>query len=111
MKFTPQGGTISFIVDTPNDQTLIQVTDTGQGIPLCDQPYIFESYFRGSNVAEDVEGFGLGLSVVKSIVESYRGRIWVESELGRGTTFTVVLPPYSPPNGSETQAVRIQGPD
>ena len=58
VKFTPQGGTISFIVDTPNDQTLIQVTDTGQGIPLCDQPYIFESYFRGSNVAS-------GLTVIK----------------------------------------------
>ena len=103
VKFTPQGGTIRIIVDTPNDQTLIQVSDTGQGIPICDQPYIFESYFRGSNVARDVEGFGLGLSVVKSIVESYRGRIWVDSELGRGTTFTVVMPPFHSPKRSETR--------
>jgi signal transduction histidine kinase len=68
------------------------VSDTGPGIPPADQPYLFDKFFRASNVPESVPGTGLGLSIVKSIVDNHRGRIWVDSTLGAGTTFTVVLP-------------------
>jgi signal transduction histidine kinase len=68
------------------------VSDNGPGIPPSEQPYLFDKFFRASNVPEDVPGTGLGLSIVKSIVDNHDGRIWVDSQVGKGTTFTVVLP-------------------
>ena len=73
-------------------QVIVQVSDNGPGIPPADQPYLFDKFFRASNVPGGVPGTGLGLSIVKSIVDSHNGRIWVDSKLGEGSTFTVVLP-------------------
>jgi two-component system NtrC family sensor kinase len=73
-------------------QIILQVSNSGPGIPLPDQPYIFDKFYRGSNISEDVPGTGLGLAIVKSIVENHQGRIWVESTPGKTTTFTIVLP-------------------
>jgi signal transduction histidine kinase len=70
----------------------MQVRDTGIGISLADQPYVFDKFYRAEAVAGSYQGTGLGLSIVKSVVERHQGRIWVESELGEGSTFTVVLP-------------------
>jgi two-component system OmpR family sensor kinase len=56
---------------------------------------LFDKFFRASNVPRDVSGTGLGLSIVKSIVEQHHGRIWVESQVGEGATFTLVLPALS----------------
>ncbi len=92
VKYTPDGGEISIRVDVQSDQIILQVTDTGPGIPPADQPHIFEKFYRASNVPKGVGGSGLGLAIVKSIVDSHQGRIWVESVLGQGSTFTVVLP-------------------
>ena len=72
------------------------VKDTGPGIPPAEQPYLFDKFFRASNVPDDVSGTGLGLSIVKSIVDSHHGRIWVDSALGKGSRFTVVLPAVIP---------------
>ena len=72
------------------------MSDNGPGIPFSDQPRIFEKFFRGENVPDGVPGSGLGLAIVKSIVDSHQGRIWVESMVGQGSTFTVVLPAYIP---------------
>jgi two-component system NtrC family sensor kinase len=92
IKYTPPNGEIVVAAVVEGDQVILRVNDTGPGIPAADQPYIFDKFFRASNVPDDSGGTGLGLSIVKSIVDSHQGRIWVDSQLGRGTTFTVVLP-------------------
>jgi two-component system NtrC family sensor kinase len=92
VKYTPAGGEIAINAVVEGDQVILRVSDSGPGIPAADQPYIFDKFFRASNVPEDTGGTGLGLSIVKSIVDSHQGRIWVDSQLGKGTTFTVVLP-------------------
>jgi PAS domain S-box-containing protein len=94
IKYTPEGGDISVSVEAKDDQVILRVSDTGSGIPPADQPHIFEKFYRASNVANVVPGSGLGLAIVKSIVDNHEGRIWVESIVGQGTTFTVVLPAY-----------------
>jgi len=92
IKYTPVGGTVRLGVQSENDQIILRVQDTGAGIPPADQPYLFDKFFRASNIPQDVPGTGLGLSIVKSIVDNHEGRIWVDSHLGEGTLFTVVLP-------------------
>ena len=91
-KYTPEGGEIRITAEAEEDLIIIQVSDSGAGIPKDEMPLIFEQFYRGSSALERTAGAGLGLSIVKSVVESYQGRIWVESKLGHGTTFTVVLP-------------------
>ncbi len=91
IKYTPEGGEITVRLFTADDQVVFEVSDTGPGIPVEDQPHIFEKFYRGGNVAAQT-GSGLGLAIVKSIVDSHQGRIWVNSAPGRGATFTVVLP-------------------
>jgi signal transduction histidine kinase len=76
----------------------MQVCDTGVGVPAGDQPYIFDKFYRAEAVASSHKGTGLGLAIVKSVVERHQGRIWVESEPGKGSTFTVVLPVIPPPD-------------
>ena len=92
IKYTPANGEIRVAAVVEGDQVILRVSDSGPGIPTADQPYVFDKFFRASNVPDDTGGTGLGLSIVKSIVDSHRGRVWVDSQLGRGTTFTVVLP-------------------
>ena len=92
IKFAPEGGHITIRVRAEGNQIITQIIDDGPGIPATDQPYIFDKFYRASNVHPDSPGTGLGLAIVKSIVENHMGRIWVESVLGDGTTFTVVLP-------------------
>jgi signal transduction histidine kinase len=92
IKYTPAGGRVEIEAESEDHQVILRVTDSGPGIPPADQPYLFDKFYRGSNVAKDSPGTGLGLSIVKSIVDHHDGRIWVESKLGEGTTFTVVLP-------------------
>ena len=91
-KYTDPGGCIALHAEHEQDQVILQVTDSGLGIPPIDLPFIFDKFYRGSNVSTDTNGTGLGLAIVKSIVENHRGRIWVDSLPGKGTTFTVVLP-------------------
>jgi two-component system phosphate regulon sensor histidine kinase PhoR len=92
IKYTPAKGKITVCAHAEEGQIIIQVIDNGPGIPTTDQPYIFDKFYRASNIPMDVPGTGLGLAIVKSIVENHQGRIWVESVIGQGTTFTVVLP-------------------
>jgi len=92
VKYTPDGGEVNVMGEVAQDQVILQVRDTGIGIPPMDLPYIFDKFYRASNADDSQSGTGLGLSIVKSIVEAHRGRIWVDSEIGTGTTFTVVLP-------------------
>jgi two-component system NtrC family sensor kinase len=92
IKYTPAHGKITVHADAEEGQIIIQISDNGPGIPTTDQPYIFDKFYRGSNVPMDIPGTGLGLAIVKSIVDNHQGRIWVDSNVGQGTTFTVVLP-------------------
>lgn len=92
VRYTPLGGQITVRITQERDQVIFQVIDTGLGIPRADQPYIFDKFYRASNIPEDVIGSGLGLAIVKSIVESHEGRVWVDSTPGEGSSFTVVLP-------------------
>ena len=96
IKYTPSGGDIYIKVRPEESQIIIQVTDTGPGIPPADQPYIFDKFYRASNIPADVNGSGLGLAIVKSIVDSHSGRVWVESQINQGSTFFVVLPAHEP---------------
>jgi two-component system NtrC family sensor kinase len=92
IKYTPSGGKVTISAHSEDGQIILQVSDNGPGIPPNDQAYIFDKFYRASNVPIDSPGTGLGLAIVKSIVENHLGRIWVDSTLGQGTTFTVVLP-------------------
>jgi two-component system NtrC family sensor kinase len=92
IKYTPVKGEVLIEAHTENDQVILRVSDNGFGIPAADQPYLFDKFFRASNVPDDLPGTGLGLSIVKSIVENHQGRVWVDSAVGEGTTFTIVFP-------------------
>ena len=71
----------------------VSVTDTGLGIPAADLPYVFDKFYRvKSKATRDIEGTGLGLAITRSVIEAHGGRIWVESEEGKGSTFTFTLP-------------------
>ena len=90
MKFTPAGGMVTFRADAQGDHVLFTVADTGPGIPKEHLKDIFNPYWQAKR-AERL-GAGLGLPIAKGIVESHGGRIWVESEPGKGTKFYFTLP-------------------
>jgi two-component system NtrC family sensor kinase len=96
IKYTQETGEVKIIARTEADQLILQICDDGPGILPAEQPFVFDRFFRASNVGE-TDGTGLGLAIVKSIVENHHGRTWVESVPGQGSTFTVVLP-LLPPN-------------
>jgi two-component system phosphate regulon sensor histidine kinase PhoR len=93
IKYTPPGGRIVVELSEGEAHIKISVSDDGLGIPVGDQPFVFDKFFRvDSPQTRDIPGTGLGLSIVKSVVERHGGRVWVESEKGRGSTFTLLLP-------------------
>lgn len=95
VKYTPEEGKISISIAMSADKTMftIAVSDTGYGIPKEDQSRIFTKLFRASNIREkETDGTGLGLYIIKSIVEHSGGTVTFESEDGKGTTFTLTLP-------------------
>jgi len=93
VKFTPEGGRIEINARQSNGAIEISVSDTGIGIAPEDQPRIFEEFRQvGSDYEHKREGTGLGLTLAKKFVELHGGKIWVESEVGKGSTFTFSLP-------------------
>ncbi|MDZ7835274.1 MAG: sensor histidine kinase [Alkalibacterium sp.] len=93
MKFTPEGGNIQLLSRKIKDDLVITVQDNGQGIPESKLKYIFERFYQAEpSRNSELQGQGIGLAVVKSIVDAHHGRITVESEEGKGTLFIVVLP-------------------
>ena len=97
VKFTKSGGTIAVESRRQEGQLIIKITDSGIGISPADQAYIFDKFYRSSSLGEDYEGSGLGLSIVRSVIEKHQGRVWVNSEIGVGSTFSIVLPVISVP--------------
>jgi signal transduction histidine kinase len=93
VKFTPEGGRIVINARQVDGSVEISVSDTGIGIAAEDQPKIFEEFRQvGSDNAKKVEGTGLGLTLAKKFVELHGGKMWVESEVGKGSKFTFTLP-------------------
>jgi signal transduction histidine kinase len=102
IKFTPEGGKITLKLWQKDDCVLLQVCDTGIGIPPVEQGHIFERFYQVDGSARrKYGGMGLGLALVKEIVEAHGGTVGVESKMGEGSTFTVSLPALVDPVPSE----------
>lgn len=94
---TEEGGQVNLSAETRTDSVQIRVRDTGEGIAPDDLPRVFERFYRGDRARPAREGSsGLGLAIAKALVEAHGGKIWVESQLGKGATFFVELPVASP---------------
>ena len=92
IKYTPVGGLISVSAEQEDGQVIIQVSDSGPGIPVEEHAKIFQKFYRSKNVDKSVPGTGLGLAITKTIVDNHHGRVWVNSHIGSGSTFVVMLP-------------------
>jgi signal transduction histidine kinase len=98
IKFTPESGRIAVSVQGRAEHVAIRVSDTGLGIPKEALPKVFERFYRVKRPGKEIKGTGLGLAIVNKIVNAHGGRIDVESEPNKGTTFTVLLPCLVKPN-------------
>jgi signal transduction histidine kinase len=96
VKFTYEGS-ITVVVERRGDEALVAVTDTGPGIGAAERQAIFEVYGQGESERTRRRGVGLGLAIARRLAALQRGRIELETELGKGSTFTVFLPAWSPP--------------
>jgi signal transduction histidine kinase len=92
VKFTPAGGAVDVGATRVDGEVRVSVTDKGPGIDAEDQERIFEEFQQTEAGLEQREGTGLGLALSKRLVELHGGRIWVASELGKGSTFVFTLP-------------------
>ena len=96
IKYAPQGK-ITVTVSSTGNEVQVDVADTGCGIPESAVGRIFEEFYRvDSAMNQDIKGTGLGLSLVKNIIEAHKGRIWVKSKVGEGSTFNFTLPVAQP---------------
>ena len=96
-KFTPRGGVVALHGDGEPGVVRIEVRDSGVGIPAPELPHVFRKFFQaGNQEASSVAGTGLGLAIVRGIVEAHGGSVHVSSEVGVGTTFTILLPQRAP---------------
>jgi len=89
IKYTNSDGEINVRLLNRDSDILVQVRDTGIGIPSDKLPFLFDAFYRVDN---NQKGSGLGLSIAKTIVEAHGGKIWVESIIGKGSTFSFTLP-------------------
>lgn len=103
IKYTPRGGHVWMRIEIRGSDLITSVSDTGIGIPPADLPHVFEKFYRVHDARViDQEGSGLGLAIARSILSEHGGRVWVESTVGKGSTFFFSLPiPEKPLNGSE----------
>jgi signal transduction histidine kinase len=93
IKYTPSGGQVQVKLSADNGAFQVAVSDSGVGIAPADQAHLFEKFFRvKQRGSTQVKGSGLGLAIVKSIIERHGGRVWMESRLGKGSTFFVEVP-------------------
>jgi signal transduction histidine kinase len=93
LNYTMPGGKVEVRVFEEEGEARVEVADTGVGIAEVDQPYLFDRFFRAKNeLTFGVRGVGLGLFITRSLIELHGGRVWAESELGVGSTFSIALP-------------------
>lgn len=97
IKFTPRGGRITLSAVSEGSEVVVSVRDTGIGIPESERERIFERFYQvADSLRREEGGLGLGLSIAKGMVELQGGRIWVESQVGHGSTFSFTLPSWQP---------------
>jgi two-component system, OmpR family, phosphate regulon sensor histidine kinase PhoR len=97
LRYTPANGTVCVRLDPAESRAVLQVADTGEGIPASELPRVFERFYRVDKArARQTGGTGLGLAIVRHVAEAHGGTVRVDSELARGTTFTVTLPVAGP---------------
>jgi two-component system NtrC family sensor kinase len=106
VKYTPEKGTLAVQISEMNDQLIVEIADTGIGISGQDVPHIFDKFYRAGNVVDSFEGTGLGLSIVKSVIERHNGRIWVNSQIEKGTVFSIILPLQQKADGKASQPTK-----
>jgi Na+/proline symporter/signal transduction histidine kinase len=95
IKFTPENGHIELIVTDNSDEIVVTVQDSGKGIPKDAQPFLFDKFFQARNqTLKKPQGSGLGLAISKKIVTMHGGKIWVESEEGKGSRFVFLIPNF-----------------
>jgi two-component system phosphate regulon sensor histidine kinase PhoR len=93
IKFTPRGGHVGASIKKQGDEAVIQISDTGRGIPTEELEHVFVKFFRSPGVQTDaIPGTGIGLAISKAIVEAHGGTIDLNSMVGVGTTFEIRLP-------------------
>ena len=95
VKFTPAGGEVLIEAEARGDEVVLSVMDNGPGISQADIPHVFDRYWQAKARRRGRQGIGLGLVIVKGIVEAHGGKVWVESELGVGSRFSFSLPVWS----------------
>jgi len=97
IKYTENGGSVQVKVRAAENRMVFEVTDSGVGISPVDQAHMFEKFYRGAQIgSRQARGSGLGLAIVKSIVDRHKGQVWVESQLGKGSTFFMSFPLRQP---------------
>jgi len=93
IKYTPEERQITIVATHNQDEIVVSVQDEGIGVPMPDQPHIFDKFYRVERPEmTGIKGTGLGLAITRSIVEKLEGRIWIQSELNKGSTFAFALP-------------------
>ncbi len=98
LRYTAARGVVRIRLDSIDDKVMLQVADTGEGIPASELPRIFERFYRVDKArARQTGGTGLGLAIVRHVAESHGGTVTVQSTVGKGTSFTVTLPVGGPP--------------
>jgi len=98
LKYSREKGLITITLQEADQYLMVKIADRGSGIDSKDLPYIFDPFYQGCGKKRG-KGYGLGLAVVKAIVDGHGGRVFVESELGKGSVFTVALPKARNPEG------------
>jgi two-component system phosphate regulon sensor histidine kinase PhoR len=105
IKFTPVNGSVRLNMSMRPNAVVFEVKDTGMGIAPLDQQKLFETFYRTNrHEAHQQKGAGLGLTIVKSIANKHHGDVWVESQLGRGSTFYISIPVRQPKMRDQTTA-------
>jgi len=96
IKYTPTGGSVTMSLQKRKEKAMIEIKDTGIGIPEKELEHIFERFYRGSKAAKTL-GSGLGLAITQGIVKAHRGEVKVTSKAGKGTAVTITLPLFQKP--------------
>lgn len=92
IKYAPEGSQVRLSLERQGDQAVLGVHDQGPGIPPEEQQYVFQKYYRGRALGQNVDGVGLGLAISQRVAQAHGGRLWLESQPGQGSSFFLALP-------------------